>query len=44
METDRREFLQKISGAAFVAAAPSILGRDGRGRIEETLGPDCVFG
>lgn len=36
METDRREFLQKISGAAFVAAAPSILGRDGNGRIQET--------
>jgi|SRR5882724_2665931 len=36
METYRREFLQKISGAAFLAASPSsILGTAGNGPTQE---------
>ena len=39
MKTYRREFLQKISGAAFLAASPSILGRDGEGPMQENSPP-----
>jgi Aminotransferase class-V len=39
MKTYRREFLQKISGAAFLAASPSILGRDGEGSMQENSPP-----
>ena len=39
MKTYRREFLHKISGAAFLAASPSILGRDGEGPMQENSPP-----
>ena len=39
MKTYRREFLHKISGAAFLVASPSILTRDGKGPMQENSPP-----
>jgi len=42
METHRRDFLQKMSGAAFLAAAPSALGRDPESAMLENSSPSAI--